>query len=74
MSKTIPARDQVDPKYTWNAESVFASTKDWDDEVQKINHDIEIVLAFKGRLKENPATLSAALEANDKLMRRAAVA
>ncbi len=74
MSKTIPARDQVDPKYTWNAESVFTSTKDWEDEVQKINHDIEAVLAFKGRLKENPATLSAALEANDKLMRRAAVA
>ena len=74
MSKNIPDRDQVDPKYIWNAESVFASTQDWENEVRKINHDIESVLAFKGHLKENPATLSAALEAHDELKRRAAVA
>ena len=74
MPKTIPARDQVDSKYTWNAESVFASTADWENEVQKILADIENVTAFKGRLKESPRTLLTALEAADELMRRAAVA
>ena len=42
MPKTIPARDQVDSKYTWNAESVFASTADWENEVQKILADIPV--------------------------------
>ena len=74
MSKTIPARNQIDPKYAWNAESVFASTEDWENEVQKILANIENVTSFKGRLKENPATLLTALQAADELMRRVAVA
>jgi oligoendopeptidase F len=74
VSKTIPARDQVDTKYTWNSESVFASNKDWEIEVQKILSDIENVTAFKGHLKESPSILLKALKASDELMRRVAVA
>ena len=74
MPKTIPARDQVEPKYTWNAESVFASTADWENEVHKILADIDNVTTFKGSLKEGSTTLVAALKAADELMRRVAVA
>ena len=74
MSKSIPKRDQVEPKYTWNAESVFDSTQDWENEVHKIIADIETVIVYKGRLKESRATLSAALKAKDELMHRTAVA
>jgi len=74
MPNTIPARDQIDPKYTWNAESVFASVKDWENEVQKIIKDISSVTAFKGKLNENPSTLLEALKAIDELKRRAEIA
>lgn len=74
MSKTIPARNQVDPKYTWNAESVFPSIQGWEDEVQKILADISSVTAFKGRLKEGPATLLDTLRTIEKLRHRAETA
>jgi oligoendopeptidase F len=68
---TLPARNQIDPKFTWNAESVFPSIKDWEDEVQKILADIPSVTAFKGRLKEGPATLLDALHAIEGIKLRA---
>jgi len=74
VQTTTPARDQVDPKYTWNAESVFPSIKDWEAEVQKIIADIPSVTAFKGKLKESPATLLSALNAMDELKNRAETA
>ena len=74
MPNTIPARDQIDPKYTWNAKSVFDSVKDWEDEVQKIIADLSSVTTYKGRLKDNPATLLEALDAIEEIKRRAAVA
>jgi len=70
LPTTIPARDQVDPNYTWNAESVFQSVKDWENEVQKIITDISSVTAFKGRLKESAETLFSALNATDELKNR----
>ena len=73
MRNTIPARDQIDSKYTWNAESVFASVKEWEDEVQKIITDISSVTIYKGRLNENPAILLEALYAIEDLKRRAEV-
>jgi len=73
MRNTIPARDQIDPKYTWNAESVFASVKEWEDEVQKIITDISPVTIYKGRLNENPAILLEALDAIEDLKHRAEV-
>jgi len=73
MRNTIPARDQIDPKYTWNTESVFASVKEWEDEVQKIIIDISSVTTYKGRLNENPAILLEALDAIEDLKRRAEV-
>ncbi len=74
MPTTIPTRDQVDPKYTWNAESVFPSVKDWEDEIQKIIADIPSVTAFKGKLKESPGTLLSALSAIEGLKDRAETA
>ena len=72
--KTIPARDQVDPKYTWNAESVFASPTEWETEVQSILAAIPTVNRYKGATASNPQSLLAALTACDELMRRVAVA
>jgi len=70
MSK-IPARNEVDPKYTWNAESVFASPEAWSAEAESIIADIPSVKAFQGKLGENAATLADALEAIAALIVRA---
>ncbi|MCP4141685.1 MAG: oligoendopeptidase F [Chloroflexi bacterium] len=70
MSK-IPARNEVDPKYTWNAESVFASPEVWSAEAEQIIVDIPSVKAFQGKLGENAATLANGLEAVENLLVRA---
>jgi len=69
MSK-IPARNEIDPKYTWNAESVFASPEAWSAEAEKIVADIPSVKAFQGKLAENAATLADAMEAVEKIIQR----
>jgi len=74
VPESIPARDQIDPKYTWNAESVFPSVNAWEDEIQKIVADIPSVTVFKGKLDENSSTLLAALTAIDQLKQRAETA
>ncbi|MBT7190764.1 MAG: oligoendopeptidase F [Anaerolineae bacterium] len=70
MSK-IPARNEVDPKYTWNAESVFASPEVWSAEAEQIIADIPSTKAFQGKLGENAASLADGLEAVENLLVRA---
>ncbi|MBT3339234.1 MAG: oligoendopeptidase F [Anaerolineae bacterium] len=67
----IPARSEVDPKYTWNAESVFASPEAWQAEAESIVADISSVKAFQGKLGESAASLADALEALENLQVRA---
>ena len=39
MATSIPPRSKVNKKYTWNAESVFKSKKEWEAEVKNILAD-----------------------------------
>ncbi len=66
-----PARDKVEKKYTWNAESVFKSKKAWDEEIQKIISDLDSLKKFQGHLGDNPQTLLEALTTQEKLFVRA---
>lgn len=63
MPKTVPLRNKVDKKFTWNAESVFPSSEAWEQEIKQIIEDISVVKRYQGRLAESPAVLSEALEA-----------
>jgi oligoendopeptidase F len=71
MAVSIPARNKVNKKYTWNAESLFPSFKAWDAEVGKVIADIPSVKKYEGRLSEGPATLLEAMDAIEKLVLRA---
>ena len=67
----IPARSEIDPKYTWNAESVFKSPEEWQIEADAILAAIPAVKDFQGTLSEGPAVLANALEAIEVLQVRA---
>ena len=69
MSK-IPARNEIDPKYTWNAESVFASPEAWSAEAEQIIADIPAAKAFQGKITESAAMLADALGAIENLVVR----
>ncbi|RPJ27138.1 MAG: oligoendopeptidase F [Chloroflexi bacterium] len=63
MPGKVPLRNKLDKKFTWNAESVFASDEAWELEVKQILAEIPNVKQYQGRLTENPVVLLEALEA-----------
>jgi oligoendopeptidase F len=69
-TETIPARSAIDKKYTWNAESMFATPAAWEREVKDILASIPLVKKFQGHLKEGPATLLQAFQAVEELLAR----
>jgi len=71
MPAAVPPRNKVDPKYTWNAESLFRSTQAWDQELQAILADLPGVTKFQGRLGESAATLLEAMAAIEQILLRA---
>ncbi|UCG24086.1 MAG: oligoendopeptidase F, partial [Chloroflexota bacterium] len=68
--KRVPKRDEVDPKYTWNAQSVFESIDAWQTEVAASGELIEKISVWQGRLAEGPAVLLKALTAVYELLER----
>ena len=62
MSK-IPARKDVNKKYTWNAESVYKSPKQWEAALQAILKDLPKIKKFEGKLGQSPEMLLKGLKA-----------
>jgi oligoendopeptidase F len=58
----VPQRSEIDPKYTWNAPSVFESDKAWERAFQKILESLPAMEKYKGRLQEGPSILADAFE------------
>jgi oligoendopeptidase F len=69
MVTAVPPRSEIDKKYTWNAESVFPTSEDWEKAADQIPAMVAEAQTFKGRLSESPATLAAFMEVADKLNR-----
>jgi oligoendopeptidase F len=59
--KRVPERDEIDPRHTWNAESVFATAEAWDEEAAALGQAIPQISAWKGRLSEGSAVLLSAV-------------
>ena len=67
---TITPRNRVDPRHTWNAESVFADRKAWEAEIQSILDAIPSVKRFQGTFSRGPDQLVEALGAANGLAQR----
>src|SRR5215510_8844730 len=71
MANTVLPRNKINKKYTWNAESVFKSTKEWDAEVASIMAELPNVKKYEGRLSESPEVLLEGMHAVENLVNRA---
>src|SRR6266849_1664255 len=69
MSRSLPARADVDRQFTWNSESVFADHAAWDAAVASIRAGLPDLVEFKGHLAESPDTLADWFDASEKLQR-----
>ena len=58
----VPTRSEVDPRHTWNAESVFATVDEWAAELAALSAELAELDRFKGHLGDGPDALANALE------------
>ena len=66
----IPHRKDIPTRFTWNAESVFASRQAWEAELQQLHTRLSELSKFQGRIKEGPDVLASALKLRDDLYQR----
>lgn len=71
MANKVLARNKIDKKFTWNAESVFPSTEAWEKEAARIVEDLPKVKEYQGRLGESVGTLLEAMNVSEELIGRA---
>ena len=65
MSKALPNRADVDPKFTWNSQSVFPDGEGWEAAVGTILARLPDLAEFKGHLGESPDLLADWFDAAD---------
>jgi oligoendopeptidase F len=50
VSTTLPKRSEVDPRYTWDTESIFATPDAWAAELEAVKSDLPKISNFHGKL------------------------
>jgi oligoendopeptidase F len=69
VTKTLAARSEVDKRFTWDSESVFADEAGWEHAVEEILSRLPDLEEFKGHLGDSPATLADWFDANERAHR-----
>ena len=69
MARSLPARSEVDRRFTWAAESVFPEESGWEQAVGTILASLPDLSEFKGRLGDGPDTLADWFEASERSYR-----
>ena len=69
MTRTLPTRAEVDKRFTWDAESVFADEAGWEAAVETVLGRLPDLAEFKGHLGDSPDTLADWFDATERVQR-----
>jgi oligoendopeptidase F len=61
----LPARSQVDKRFTWDSESVFPDEAGWEQAVETLTARLPDLAEFKGHLGDSPDALADWFDANE---------
>ena len=50
----VPTRDTIDPKYTWDLESIFRNWEAWEAAFNELDHGIATYKQYEGTLAQGP--------------------
>ncbi len=67
-TKVLPKRDEIDSKYKWKLEDIYASIDDWEKDFSKVKEYVSQIVGFKGTLNKDSNTLLECLKLSNKLM------
>jgi len=68
-NKTTKTRDQIDAKYKWAIDKMYPDEDMWDSDYEKVSQMAEAFTRFSGKLGESAATLLAAYNERDAILR-----
>ena len=69
MTSSLPARSEVDKRFTWDGESVFADEAAWDQAVETILARLPDLAEFRGHLGDSPDALADWFDATERIHR-----
>ena len=69
MTTPLPARSQVDKRFTWDSESVFPDASGWEQAVETLTARLPDLAEFKGHLGDSPDALADWFDANERAHR-----
>jgi oligoendopeptidase F len=69
VTTTLPARSEVDKRFTWHSESVFPDEVGWEQAVETITARLPDLAEFKGHLGDSPDALADWFDASERLHR-----
>lgn len=62
MAHAVARREDIETKFTWDVDSVFASESDWDAAIAEVETQLAALDELRGHLHEGPATVLRALD------------
>jgi oligoendopeptidase F len=69
VTTPLPARSQVDKRFTWDSESVFPDAAGWEQAVETLTARLPDLAEFKGHLGDSPDALADWFDANERAHR-----
>ncbi|MDF3003175.1 MAG: pepF, partial [Bacillota bacterium] len=67
MGKEMKTRDQIDSKYKWKIEEMYADEEQWKVDYKTVEDKAKDYVAYSGRLGESPQLLLEALQKKDNI-------
>src|SRR5688572_33294776 len=61
----VPTRDTIDPRYTWDLNSIFGSWEAWEAAFAELDRGIDAYKKYEGTLSQGPGQLLKALRDRD---------
>ncbi len=63
----VPARDELDPRFTWDLNAIFPDWNAWEEHYRIIDQRVEAFRQFEGTLAQGPHRLLVALTEQDEI-------
>lgn len=64
----LPAREDIDPKYKWRLEDIYAGDAEWENDFRKVRQMSTEIASFKGRLADSMETLLECFRLSEEMM------
>lgn len=70
MGHRVKKRDEIEDKYKWDIESMYASDSLWEEDFKETTRLIEEIYEYQGKLSKSSNNLLGALKLNDKIYKK----